>query len=341
MNAFKLFPFKCYIFVIDRMNAPVAKGHLRKSNNNQHKKRNEVPTEIATVLSRVGRVASFDRAELQLSGVGLNTSLIAPLMGALMTNVVVSHLDLSNNPEMGDAGAELLGDLLRENPTITRLNLSRTNIGHWGIRCLARAMCVHRMVEALSFAGNAQTVDDLAAIELQWMLGSIGATHLRELVLIDTGLSIKGAVLVVEGMMQCSSLLYMPLPSRLGRGLLDEVETILRMHRSQYYGRTVAMHYPSLASHLDTATTNGGVQDRWAAPVPQSPPSSNLSNQTATWGRESTRSTALCLSLLSLKSTSSSEAGHMRSTQRTALSSFGASRSAKQQTSTLPPISPR
>lgn len=288
------------------------------------------------------RVVSFDRPSLELSSTGLTKFQLAPLVSALMTNVVVSHIDLSNNPRMGDAGAELLGDLLRENPTIRGLNLSRTNIGHWGVRCLAGGMCVHRRIEALNFAGNVQTIGDLAAVEVQRMLCSAGSQSLKELVLMDTGISIGGAVTVVEGLMQCPSLIYLSLPSRLGQNLLDEVDYILREHRLLYYRRFAAPN----SANSNGNSVDGGIRDRWLAQNPKPSLSLDLastltcpSTTGSIWGHQSTRSAALCLSLLSKKESVAGRTRQETQAKRDTLSTFGDSRSARRDP--LPALSPR
>eukprot|EP00758_Cryptobia_borreli_P002135 Tbor_TRINITY_DN2815_c0_g1::TRINITY_DN2815_c0_g1_i1::g.23159::m.23159 len=190
----------------------------------------KVPEQI--IVDTSPSLVHFNSKNIILSNKRLTCRVLKPLLIALASNIFVSTIDLSNNPELGNRGLELISNILIfDNPSIEVINLAHTNIGRLGVMSLVRGFRMHRALKAINLSGNID-IDDSAAIEVGNLL-TIGGDccKLEEIVLMDTSITSKGVVNIAKGLMKCTSMLYMPLPHHVGTEVLTEIELILKCHR--------------------------------------------------------------------------------------------------------------
>jgi hypothetical protein len=164
----------------------------------------------------------FTAHEIRLSNVCMGAELCGELCDALHENESVGALDLSHNV-IGDDGAEHVARLLAANKGVVSLNLSHNRISDAGAIVIARAARRHATLQSLNLAGN--PVSDPGLAEISRLLTV--TTQLRELVLIDTAITIRGALDLANSMVNNFSLTFCTLPFCLGFSVLEEVQRIM------------------------------------------------------------------------------------------------------------------
>ena len=90
---------------------------------------------------------------------------------------ILSYLSLLESRwgnKIGPAGAALLADALKENATLTHLDLWENQIGAEGAACLAEALAVNRALQTLDLRDNSLYVK-----KCEWVFSRCSSPHLR------------------------------------------------------------------------------------------------------------------------------------------------------------------
>jgi hypothetical protein len=280
---------------------------------------------------------NFDQPHVALPHVGMTHGLCAELCSVIVFNDRVTSLDLSHN-NLGDDGAEVLAKLMSQKKNVLALNVSHNGITDAGVVLLMRAARKHVLLQSLNIASNA--VGDASVLEITRLVEM--SDCITELVLIDTQVSVRGALALAQAMINNESLMYVSLPFTLGCDVLNEIQCILtrnwgRLHKvDEQLGAASVM--AGLAQHRADRQ-----QLQWKSAQPRAEPTSSrvltVNAPLADWADASVRPALLYLSLLDRNQQPSSPRGSRRESPRyevrgSARSSLASSRASVN----LPPI---
>ncbi len=97
---------------------------------------------------------SYAERSLDLSDCRLGLACGPSLAAALSANATLTHLDVSDNPGLGDAGSASLGAALARNSVLTELSLGRAGLGPAAAAELAAALRVNAALKRLDASRN-------------------------------------------------------------------------------------------------------------------------------------------------------------------------------------------
>jgi hypothetical protein len=243
--------------------------------------------------------ADFSSPTLSLSRIGMDPALCAELCGVLTNNEIVSTVDFSRN-NLGDEGAEHIARLLAANKGIISVNLAHNGVTDAGAIVIARAARRHAALQSLNLSGN--PIGDAGLAEISRLVTVSG--QLAELVLIDTVITIRGALGLAEAMASNHSLTFASLPYALGFAILDEIQRILMRNYAASMNLDEQVHLAAAAqSRKDYATTRR--KQQWEPVQPCAEPRESRTVATAStltdWVDATQRPTLMYLSLLDKK----------------------------------------
>lgn len=160
---------------------------------------------------------------ITITSAELTKPLLKELCAAMLRVDSVTQLELSGN-KLGDAGVEILADLISNKPRIVHINLRHNEVGDVGLALLCRALARHNTVKSLNVSGN--PVSDIGLAELAKFVMS--STDLETLDLMDTPISLRGTLSFADALVRNESLLAVKLPHVLGHRVLQEVERLMK-----------------------------------------------------------------------------------------------------------------
>lgn len=273
----------------------------------------------STTRSVEETLLDFDAPVIDLSKYPdvLDNSLWSELANRLQQNERVTHLNLSNN-RMNNDMAEALGTLLTVNPHIRVLTLSNCELTDAGATVIVRCARRFKSIQSLNFSKN-PGVADVFLTELEKLLQL--SNCLAEIVLMDTNVSFRGMVNVVQAMVANRSLLYCTLPFHLGHAILGEVDKI--MHRNWQLQQHIDRAAQTYDAVQDLASRERRLRDtKWKIPdVPTSsgangsPRLRTIDATRSEWTDPTAKTQLLFLTLLDRKAKATDEAKQEREAQ--------------------------
>lgn len=248
-------------------------------------------------MSRNRQLIDFDSDHVALPSCSIGPDLCAELCAALAPNDSVNSLDLSHN-HIGDDGAECIARLLAANRHVVSLNLSHNAITDAGVILIARAARRHGTLQMLNLASN--PIGDAGLAEITRLVAMSDA--LRELALLDTSVSVRGAMGLAEAMVRNYSLIFVSLPHSLGFTVLDEVQRLLSRNFARESGLDDQIRLAAAAAKAQAAN-EAARQQQWR---PTQPKAESRTARTRAldaplqdWSDATQRSTLIYLNLLS------------------------------------------
>ena len=253
-------------------------------------------------------VVDFTSPVISLGGCNVDAALCGEVCSVLHDNEVVSTLDFSRNG-FGDDGAEHVAKLIAANKGVVSLNLSHNSITDAGVVILVRAARRHATLQSLNLAGN--PIGDAALHEVVRLVAV--SDQLSELVLLDTSVTIRGALDLAEAMVNNFSLTLVSLPFSLGFTVLDEVQRLLMRNYARITKLDDEVRRAVIESQVQQETRENR-RRHWKSTQPAAEPTSSRVHTVEAslndWTDASQRSTLMNLNLLDkrAKEVSASEA---------------------------------
>lgn len=243
------------------------------------------------------QLIDFDSDHIALPACAIGPQLCAELCTALSANDSVNALDLSRN-SIGDEGAESIARLLAANRHIASLNLSHNGITDAGVILIARAARRHGALQMLNLANN--PIGDAGLAEITRLVAV--SDQIRELALLDTSVSVRGAMGLAEAMVRNTTLIFVSLPFSLGFTVLDEVQRLLSRNFARTSGLDDQIRLAAAAAKVQQSN-EAARQRQWK---PTQPNAEHHTSRTRVldaplqdWSDGTQRSTLIYLNLLS------------------------------------------